>query len=391
MRPIKVLQVCTVPITAKVFISPFARYLTDKGYRVAISCSDNGSDSSGSLVTYLREEGFRLKTIPMRREISPLADAISIGRLYRFIRTEGFDIVHTQTSKAGFIGRTAAWLARAPIIVHTAHAFPFHPYLRPSVRKLYVYLERLAGAFADLIIVDTDAVRKYGIVHHIAEPAKIITVNMGIDLARFDPDVWSGQGLRGEFSLGPSTPLIVCVARLVPDKGLECLLEAAALVVGSRPECKFLIAGDGPLRKRLLDEAVELGIEDSVIFAGFRDDVPRVLAAADLFVLPTLREGFGVVFAEAMAMGVPVVGSKMPPITEVVKDGETGILVPPNQPRLFAEAILSLLEDEAKRREMAQAARARVQALFDERSNFERMESLYQDLLRQKGLCRDED
>ncbi|HUW96846.1 MAG TPA: glycosyltransferase family 4 protein [Anaerolineae bacterium] len=390
MRPIKVLQVCTVPSTAKVFISPFARYLTDKGYRVTISCSGNGSDSSGSLVAYLRDQGFRLKIIPMHRELSPLADAISIGRLYRFIRTEGFDIVHTQTSKAGFIGRTAAWLARAPVIMHTAHAFPFHPYLQPGVRKLYVYLERLAAAFADLIIVDTDAVRQDGILHHIAGPAKITTVNMGIDLARFDPDLWSGQSLRGEFSLGPSAPLIVCVARLVPDKGLECLLEAVALVVGSRPECKFLIAGDGPLRTKLMDEAVELGIEDSVIFAGFRNDVPRVLAAADLFVLPTLREGFGVVFAEAMAMGVPVVGSKMAPITEVVKDGETGILVPPNQPRLFAEAIVSLLEDEAKRRDMAQAARARVQALFDERSNFERMESLYQDLLRQKGLCRDE-
>jgi len=176
---------------------------------------------------------------------------------------------------------------------------------------------------------------------------------------------------------------------LVPDKGLECLLEAAAEVAKSRADAKFLIAGDGPLRGELVRMSATFGIEDRVIFAGFRDDIPSLLAAADIFALPTLREGFGVAFAEAMAMGVPVVGSKIGPITEVVKDGETGILVPPNQARSLAQAILLLLEDEAKRKEMGKAGRVGAETLFDERSNFHKIESLYQQLLRQKGVLRE--
>jgi len=385
-QDIKVLHVSTISLTAQVFIAPLARYLSTRGYVVTLACSPEKPAEGESVVEQLRQDGFRVHTVPMKRNISIIDDAISILRLYKFIRQEKFAIVHTQTSKAGFIGRTAAKLAGTPIIIHTAHAFPFHPYLKPATRRFYIALEKLAATLADLIMVDTEAVRNDGIRHRIKEPSKVLTVNMGINLDRFSPDRVDAENLREEFGLDPERPVVGTITRLVPDKGLDCFLYSAAQVAKVIPDTRFLIAGDGPLRQALERLTEELGIMANVIFTGFRSDIPELLSIMDVFVLPTLREGFGVVFAEAMAMGKPVVGSDIGPVAEVVVDGETGFLVPPGEPALFAQKTLLLLMDKDRRQQMGMAGRKRVEDLFDEKLMFQKIEVEYRRLLGEKGI-----
>ena len=386
-RLIRVLHVCTILLTARVFIAPLARHLASCGYDVAVACSDAEAADGPSVSCAQDIAGCPFYRVPIPRTIRPLQDLRAVWQLYCLIHRLKPDIVHTQTSKAGVIGRVAARLAGTPIIIHTAHAFPFHPYLSAPVRWAYVMIERWAAGLADLIMVDTESVRadglRYGIVR---DPAKLVTVPMGIDLKKFSPSPQGPANLRAALGFGPSDRVVGTVARLVPDKGVECFLRMAARVLTGRSDVRFLIVGDGPLRRELECLADSFGVRAKVIFTGHRTDVPALMEAMDLFVLPTLREGFGVVFAEAMAMGKATIGSRIGPVAEVVEDGVTGYLVAPDDPEQFAKRTLELLGDDAKRRSFGEAGRRRVEKLFTEERMCETTEQHYRRLLESKGL-----
>jgi glycosyltransferase involved in cell wall biosynthesis len=387
-HPIRVLHVCTIPLTAQTFIAPIARHLVAHGYDVAVACSDEDAADGPGLSVAQSVVGCPLYPTAIPRRIRPLADLLAVWRLYKLIRRLGPDIVHTQTSKAGVIGRLAARMAGVPVVVHTAHAFPFHPYLPALLRWAYIAIERLAAGWADLIMVDTESVRADGLRCRIVrDPSKLVTVPMGVDLKKFSPSPQGPDNLRKTLGFQSSDLVVGTVARLVPDKGIECFLRMAASIRAARSDVRFLIVGDGPLRGDLERMADALGIRLSVVFTGLRTDVPDLMDAMDLFVLPTLREGFGVVFAEAMAMGRAVVGSRIGPVAEVVEDGVTGYLVLPDAPEEFAVRALELLSDEAKRRAFGEAGRRRVEKLFTEERMCETIERHYQRLLAVKGLA----
>lgn len=385
----KILQAATSALTLEAFIAPFASYLSSAGYTVFLASSKSNFIGAEGSLRRLRGAGFTVGTVTMRREINLFYDLVSLLELYRFIRRERFDIVHTYTSKAGFIGRLAARAAGVPVVVHTAYDLHFRAHLAPVARRVYLFLERFAARQCDAIFFASDAVRDAALTNDMKRSSQLIKVGIGIDLDRFSTNALNTQQVRNELGLEADNYVVGTIGRLVRHKGIDCFLRAAALVLRAAPQTRFLVVGDGPQRRELEDLTRSLGIAQSVTFTGFMEnpsDIPRVLAGMDVFVLPSQREGFGMVFAEAMAMGVPVVGSKIAPITEVVKDGETGILAPPNHPQLFAEAVVLLLGDEAKRKGMGQAGRVRVESEFDERSSFQRVESLYQELLRQKKV-----
>ena len=384
--PIRVLHICTIMLTARTFIAPVARYLRACGYEGAIACSAEDAADGPGLSATREVAGCPLYPVAIPRVIRPLADLRAVWQLYWLIRRLRPDIVHTQTSKAGVVGRVAAWLAGTPVIIHTAHAFPFHPYLPVPVRWFYVTIERVAAGLADLIMVDTESVRADGLRRWIVrDPAKLVTVPIGIDLKKFSPSPRGFDTLRQTLGLGPSDLVVGTVARLVPDKGLVCFLRMAACILAARSDVGFLIVGDGQLRLELERLADTLGIRAKVIFTGHRTDVPALMETMDLFVLPTLREGFGVVFAEAMAMGKATVGSRIGPVAEVVEDGVTGYLAPPEEPEEFAKRALELLGDDGKRRAFGEAGRRRVEKLFAEEHMCETIERHYRRLLESKG------
>jgi glycosyltransferase involved in cell wall biosynthesis len=193
----------------------------------------------------------------------------------RWIRQFKPDIVHTQTSKAGFVGRLAARLAGVPVVIHIAHAFPFHPYLSPFVRTAYVAIERMTARWADCLYVDTQSVREDGLRARVVDDAsKIVVVPMGVNLERFSPTSTRPIPLREVFQYTSEAPVVGTVARLVPDKGLECFLQMASLVHKSRPDTRFLVVGERPLRPELEPQSRSLGLEPHVIFAGPRTDIP---------------------------------------------------------------------------------------------------------------------
>jgi glycosyltransferase involved in cell wall biosynthesis len=227
--------------------------------------------------------------------------------------------------------------------------------------------------------VDSEAVRERGLRFGVARPEKIRVVNMGVDTERYHPARFAQEraAIRAEFGLAAGAPVVGTVARLVPDKGIEHLVDAMAAVVKRCPEAQCLIVGEGPQRPALTAQAARLGLKRRVLFTGHLTEALRAFAAMDLFVLPTYREGFGVVFAEAMSMQVPAIASRIAPVTEVVADGETGLLIELGNVQGFAEAMLSLLEDEARRQAMGRAGRERVVNLFSHRRMAEAHEQIY--------------
>lgn len=362
------------------FTLSFLKYLKGKNFDVHVA------SSPGKEERHFTEADIPFFPVPIPRTIRPFRDLKAVLMLYRFMRKEKFDMVHTQTAKAGYVTRVAAWLAGVPIIIYTAHAFPFHPYLGPLKKRFYILLERLASRMTDIILVDTEAVRWDGIENRIKGPEKIITMNMGIDLGKFSPGRMDRNRIRESLGIKNTQAVVGAVANFVPDKGLDAFLRIAELVKREERNVQFLMVGDGPLRPQLESLTDALHLRGHVIFAGWREDISEMISAMDIFCLPTLREGFGVVFAEAMAMKVPVVTHRIAPILEVVQENETGILIPPGREDLFVKAILSLIRDEKFRKEMGEKGRARVEEYFDKRFMFEKTLRVYEEVIRDKGV-----
>lgn len=385
---VRVLHVCTIALTAHAFIAPLAKYLHHHGYEVAIACSTGAQPDAPDDLRGREVSGARMYNIPIARTVRLVQDVVAILKLWGLIRRLRPHIVHTQTSKAGVVGRLAACLAGTPIVIHTAHAFPFHSQLPPAVRWCYIVIERWMARLTDLIIVDTESVRSDGLREHVVNAQeKLVTVPMGLDLQKFSPSKSGPGNLRAALGVRPQSLVVGTVARLVPDKGIDCFLEMAARILAVRNDVQFFIVGDGPIRGTLQQRACELGIAPHIVFLGHRDDVRDLMEAMDVFVLPTKREGFGVVFAEAMAMGKATVGSRIGPVAEVVEDGVTGYLVPPDDVQGFAERVLGLLADEKKRLDFGTAGRRRVERYFNETRMCDSIEGHYRHLLETRNVC----
>ncbi|HXF74030.1 MAG TPA: glycosyltransferase, partial [Actinomycetota bacterium] len=192
---------------------------------------------------------------------------------------------------------------------------------------------------------------------------------------------WSNpDGVLADLGIPDGVPVVATVANFKIHKGHRHLLEAASIVRRSLPEARFVLAGVGPTEPRVREQAAALGLDGSVVFAGLRDDAPRIAAASDLFVLPSEREGLPIALLEAMALGRAVVATRIGGIPEVVEEGRQGILVPPRDPAALAEAILALLGDPGRRARMGEEARRRA-ADFDLRRAVRRIEDVYEELL----------
>jgi len=211
---------------------------------------------------------------------------------------------------------------------------------------------------------------------------------VGVDLDRFNPRAVDSLAIRSQLGIHPAVSVIGIVARLSYEKGFREFFDAAAEISFVMPQVLFLVVGpeEGVTQKELETITDQLGVRNKVRFLGMRTDMPELYSAMDVVVLPTYREGLGVVLLEAGAMGKPVVTTDIRGCREAMRDGETGLLVPPRDAKALARAVIQLLQDPEKRRAMGEAGRRRVEALFDERQVFHQVESTYERLLEQKGF-----
>jgi glycosyltransferase involved in cell wall biosynthesis len=273
----------------------------------------------------------------------PIKDLIALRRLCALIRRDRYDIVHTHTTKAGLLGRLAARLMRVPVVVHTPHGHAFHDYLNSGGSEALKWVERALARWTHRIICLTEAERGDHLRFRIGPPEKFEVVHSGVDVERFRCARASSRITRRAVGLPEQGPLVGCVARLVPVKGVRHLLEAFPLVRAAVPRASVVFVGDGPLRNALERRAAALGLDGTAVFLGIRRDIAEIMPLFDVIVLPSLNEGMGRVVVEALAAGRPVIGSRVSGIQDLIIDGETGLLVPPADPGALAGAIIRLL------------------------------------------------
>jgi glycosyltransferase involved in cell wall biosynthesis len=361
---VRVAHVATVDVTLGVLLQGQLRAQRSAGFEVTTI------SAPGPWVPALEAAG--IAHIPWRhatRGWDPWEDARAFRELSSILRRERFDIVHTHTAKPGVMGRVAARLRRVPVVVNTVHGFdasPDHPFPR---RALFMGLEWIAARFSDAELYQSGADLERARRLRMVAPSRSLLIGNGTDLRRFDPAAVNGRAgeLRHELGISGSSVVVGTIGRIVAEKGYREFIAAARAVRAKDPEVRFLAVGETDPAKADAIDADELDAAgEDVLFAGWREDVPEVLAAIDVFVLASWREGVPRSAIEASAMGKPLVLSDIPGCREVAREGVEAIFVPPRDAAALAYAISELVADADRAGELGRNARARAVDRFDE-------------------------
>jgi glycosyltransferase involved in cell wall biosynthesis len=309
------------------------------------------------------EKSVNLVLVPeLARNISPIADIRALWKLYRLIRRGRYHIVHTHSSKAGVLGRIAAKLAGTPLIVHTLHSLVFHEYQPWIVNRTWWLVKKICAPMTDHFLSVSSIIAQKAVNAGVDKAEKFTTVYSGMELDWFLNSKADGAAVRREFGIPADAPVVGKIARLFPLKGHKELMDAAPEIVRRVPNVRFFLIGDGILYDQLRERARAAGILDNFVFAGLiqRERIPEMLAAMDVVVHTSLREGLARVLPQALAMGKPCVSFDIDGAPEVVLDGETGYLVRAYDYKTLADRISSLLADPELRAKMGANGRRHV-------------------------------
>lgn len=340
------------------------RWLLDHGWNALIACQPQSR-----LHAEAKAADLPVAAVRMRGTL----DAGALLALRRLVRGAGVDVVHTHSSVDSWLASLAARSLGVPVVRSRHVSIPI---LR---RRALVY------RLADRVITTGDAIKAIVESHAGVPAARVVSVPAGVDTTRFHPGL-SGKAVREELGLGAETPLVGLVANVRGSKGHEFFIGAARIVVTALPAARFLIVGDGigfdDVRRRVR----EAGLEREIIMTGFRRDIPDVMAALDVLVLPSTRsEATSQVIPQALAVGTAVVASAVGGIPEIVRDGETGRLVPPGDAGAIAAAVLDLLRDPARARALAEAGRALIHRRYTVDAMMTATTGIYRELLARRG------
>jgi len=316
----------------------------------------------------------------LRRPIRPIADLRALVALTRLLRRLSPAIVHTHSSKAGILGRWAAKLAGVPIIIHSIHGFGFTRYQHPLVRRALIALERRTSRFTTRFVAVSEANRRLGVELGLFPADRCTVIRSGVDLHAFRQPRADTAAKKRELGLEPGRPVVGMVAPLKPQKAPLDFVRLAALVCQTRPEARFVLVGDGELRGAVEEEAARLGLSGTLLLTGWRRDIAALLRCFDVFALTSLWEGLPRVYLEALASGVPVVGTRVDGAAEVVRDGVNGYLVEPGDVRSMADRVLDLLAHPEVAVLMGQRGESLPQE-FDIRDMIRRLEREYERLV----------
>jgi glycosyltransferase involved in cell wall biosynthesis len=318
------------------------------------------------------------------RRISPSNDLKAFFSLFRNLQRSKPHIAHTHTSKAGLLGRLAAWLARVPVIVHTPHGHVFYGHFGRLQSRLFLLLERLLGRITHHQIALTSEEAKDYIALRVSNPESTSVVHSGVGLNRFQQGKKGRHRIRKELGIPRDALVVGFVGWLIAIKGVGFLVQAMAGLREEHPGCLLVLVGKGDEKGdeevKLKRQVESLGLGDKVLFLGWRADVAQIMSCFDLFVLPSLNEGMGRVLVEAMAAGLPIVASRVGGIPDLVKEGKNGLLVPPADAAALERAISNLLQDEARRKRMGDAGK-RMCRPYSTEAMVGQIDNLYSQLL----------
>ncbi len=360
MRKIKILYIITLAEIggAQTHLRSLVENLDRENFEITAVTS-----STGPLITKLKLMNICvIKCVSMGRELNFRSDLKTLKFLYTLCRKEKFDIVHAHSSKAGFLGRVAAYLAGIPVILFSVHGFAFNVENNFWKKKIYILIEYLAGKFSSHVICVSSRDLEHAIEEGILSAKKVQQIANGVNVKNFYSA--NRKSTRIALCVKDHEILIGTVARLAKAKGQEYLIQAVSSLVNKYPHVKFLLVGSGKEEGFFKKLIHDLDLENHFILTGDREDIPDLLAAIDIFAFPSLSESMPYAVLEAMAAGKPIVASKTGGISELIKNGLEGYLVEPGNISALEEALKVLIEDEPLKVKMGECGRKKVEAHF---------------------------
>ena len=360
-----------------------SRGLRDRSHTDILICGKE-SDSEGNMRHLAEAHNIDPVEIPeLEREPSFTKDIKAFLKLYRIMRRERPDIVHTHMAKAGTLGRAAAICAGVPIRVHTFHGHVFDGYFSPVKARIFLFIERFLAIFTTRLVAVSVSVREEIVDKlRVVRGDKCVVIPLGLDLAAFFACAKKQGRFRKELGIGGDTILVGIVGRLVPIKNHTMFLDSVKRLIDSGvcDKVRFLVIGDGELRQTLEAYADNIGVRAYVVFTGWRKDLAMVYADLDVVALTSLNEGTPVSIIEAMAAARPVVATDVGGVRDLICDGKNGYLVASGDITEFSGKTALLIRDRALRDKMGEAGRGSV-ARFSKERLVKDVESLYKGLL----------
>lgn len=338
-----------------------------RGYRVIVACP-----KEARIAAKAAEAGLQVLNVRMPGPLDPRA----VSAFVRIIKSEKVDIVHTHSSKDSWLAGAAGRIARVPVVRSRHLSTP----VGRNWFTTFVY-----RSLSDVIITSGSRIKETLVTRNRLDPAKIVSVPAGVDIAKYDPKI-SGAKVRAELGIDGAYPVVGCVAILRSWKGHRYLLEAVPAVVARYPDARFLIVGDGPKFEELKDLVLTLDIEKNVIMTGFRKDVPEVIAAMDVFVLPSVAsEATSQVIPQALSMYKPVIATDAGGLPEIIENNVTGLLVPAKDAGAISDAILWMAAHKKEARSMAERGREKILGGFTLERMIDSTENVYKRFLKDRA------
>jgi glycosyltransferase involved in cell wall biosynthesis len=340
----------------------------------------------GSLMDRATSYGYKVEVIDeMRRAILPLKDLKTYRKLLRRFKELRPDVVHTHSSKAGFLARRAAHKAAVPAVIHTIHGLAFTASTSRLANGVYKWLERKVAPISDRIVCVADAMRDQSLAAGIGRPDQYVTVYSGMETAPFlNPPVPRDQ-VRQQYGLAPDDVVVGTIARLFHLKGHEDLLDLAPALCAKFPRLKFMWVGDGLLRPQYERQIGQIGLKDRFVLTGLvpPSKIPELCNAMDILVHPSRREGLARALAQAALAQVPVIIYDIDGNREGLIDGQSGFVIPPFDRAQLSQKLELLLGDAQIRRKMGQEGRAFALRRFDAKVMVHALEDVYCQTLEQ--------
>ncbi|MDF2713170.1 MAG: epsD [Paenibacillus sp.] len=378
----KILQVCAIDVSVDGLLKPMIQESMKRGLTVHNACTDTGRFEQ------LKSQGMVMIDIPIERKISLFSNLKSLFLLFRLIRSEKYDIVHVHTPIAAILGRLAAKLAGVKHVVYTAHGFYFHEGMSRAAYAFFYGLEKFfAKYFTDWLLLQSREDYELCLDNKFKKKEQVIHLSNGVDIhSKFNPatiDMAKVAALKKEFGISEGDVVFAFIGRFVKEKGVLELLEAFSLLRDVRSGVKLLMIGDVLESER--DQETRVQVEKQlkgshIIAPGYRKDIPELLAASDVFVLPSYREGLPRSIIEAMAMNKPVIATNIRGCREEVLHGENGLLVKKEDAKELYESMLAMAEDRRKRERYGRRGREMVEEMFDEAVVIEKQIRLFNKL-----------
>ncbi|MHC5183196.1 MAG: glycosyltransferase family 4 protein [Planctomycetota bacterium] len=367
---IKLCIISTIPTTIKAFFGDQLQFLQEHGYETTVITSRADSDQDFGKAF---PDGVKVQTVQMGRTIKPLEDFRALKQIIKIMRKEQFDLVQYVTPKGAMFGSIASWFTKVPVRLYLMWGL-YYITQTGLKRFLFKMIEKMVCRCSTFIAPDSKGNVKLAVEEGLCTPEKIGVVAHGsangVDTARFDPDRLAPfkEEIRNKHNIPVDAFVFGSVSAIVGDKGINELIAAFVQIAEKNSDVYLLYIGQTTEKDPVSPETLkEIETHDRIVHVGWQTEPEKYMAAMDVFVLPTYREGFGVVNIEASAMRLPVISTDVPGPQESIVHGQTGLLVPAKEVKPLAEAMKDLLGRRIMAKKMSEAGRKRVQQYYEQK------------------------